>query len=81
MKVKFTACGGWDYEKDSAKKELILGDEYIVEWIIIDSWSTYLRLENGKSYNHCLFQTDPVIEEIIRTGKYDGDDVKVSVRC
>lgn len=40
MKVKFTACGGWDYEKDSAKKELILGDEYIVEWIIIDSWSS-----------------------------------------
>lgn len=80
MKVKFTACGGWGHEQESAKKLLVLGEYYDVDAIVIDKWKTYLTLKNDGCFNHCLFEYDEVLEEIIRTGKYSGNDVTVSLR-
>ena len=79
MKVKFTACGGWDREKDSAMKTLTLGECYEVEKVSIDKWCTWLTLKVGGSYNHCLFENNKELEDIIKTGKCDGGDILVSL--
>lgn len=78
MKVKFTARGGWDHDKESAKITLNIGEIYDVESISIHKWVTYLKI-NGKYFNHCLFECDKELEEIIRTGKSDKVDVSLNV--
>lgn len=49
MKVTFMACGGYDGEKESAKKLLKIGSHYDVESISIHKWITYLKI-NGKYF-------------------------------
>lgn len=61
-KVKFTAQGGYYFERDCAKKELTLGAEYEVEMVNVEAWSS-AYLINGKWYNTCLFAESQIVED------------------
>ena len=77
MKVKFTARGGWDNQKEDAKKSLTIGTEYKVKSVIIGKWYTYLKLDVDGRYNHCLFEHNKELEDIIRKGYDDTNTVEV----
>lgn len=55
-KVRFAANGGWEYDKEEAKKVLTLGKIYTVSNVDVHSSHSYVSLEgvNGE-FNTVLF--------------------------
>lgn len=56
-KVRFTAEGGYDSQQESAKKDMILGEVYTVNYTDVDSCHAYVSLMEfpQKRFNSCLF--------------------------
>jgi len=55
----FTAEGGYQAQKDLAKKQLVIGQEYYVEYVEVGSSYTYIWLKGFEgSFNSCLFDVD-----------------------
>jgi hypothetical protein len=57
--IKFTCEGGYDGEKEHAKKAFQIGKEYKVVGGVIGSFSTHLVIEDVPgTWNSCLFDCD-----------------------
>ena len=44
-KVKFTGIGGWDFDKNFARKHLSVGGNYTISKIRVSGWYSYVTLE------------------------------------
>lgn len=66
FKVKFTAKGGFDFDKEQALKVLKIDDWYTVISVKVSDWTTDLYLDgiNG-GFNSCLFEQSDDIERAI----------------
>ena len=56
--IKFTANGGYDYEKIAALKILKYNETYTIEEIFVGEWVTKVVLAGfpKKYFNSCLFE-------------------------
>ncbi len=56
--VIFLDKNGYDSERENAKKEgLIKDNEYVVEYIDVGNWTSYVRLKGFKNYyNTVMFK-------------------------
>lgn len=57
-KIRFTANGGYDHERDDSKKILSLNSIYTVFHIAIFEWSSYVVLKEfpNERFNTALFE-------------------------
>ena len=69
----FTTAGGYDREKDEAKKLLKIGEKYKIVGGWVQSFSSGFYLEGfpGESFNTCMFDYDEGAWEFISEGSED----------
>ena len=74
MKLVFEGKGGYEFERESAKHKLIVGQDYYVEKVIVGSYKTEIYLTNiSGSFNSCLFERDECLDGLIQ-GTEESDD-------
>lgn len=67
----FTCAGGYEGEKEIARKKLVIGQSYNVVYSEVGRSCTYIGLEGIAGYfNSCLFDVD--FDLLCEMAKYQG---------
>ena len=73
MKLVFEGKGGYEFERESAKEKLIVGQDYYVEKVVVGSYNTEIYLVNiSGSFNFCLIERDEYLDGLIH-GNEESD--------
>jgi hypothetical protein len=56
-KVTFLGKNGHDWEQVDAKKYLVAGQEYTVDWVEVGGWTSYVQLKEfpDETFNSVMF--------------------------